>query len=197
MKNLKLIMGMLFLLLVCAPQTFAETSTATATVTASVPSVTLVSLARDTNSASRGSAVQILFDKLDSADMSGGNDGYMYAPYRSETNMNWHIAQVVANGATMVLSMTTDGSVGTTPLSSVLKVWCGGFFTPGATTPITGTASADKTGQPGSGWEYANGFQRSLSQPFVGTVPFNYQLNVSGLASGSYSGGITITLTTT
>lgn len=170
---------------------FAGSSTATATVTATVPSLTLVSLSRDTNSVTRGSATQIVFDKLDSVDMPGGDPGYMYAPYRNPTekDKNWHIAQVIANGSTMVLGMSATGSIGATPLANILKVWCGGFYAPGATNPLTGTRS--------EAWEFANGWQRSLSQPFTGTVPFNYQLNVSSVGSGTYSGSITITLTTT
>lgn len=191
MKTLTVITAAVFLMLaVCAGSAFAGTSTATATVSVDIPGLTSVSLTRDTGSVTRGTATQIVFDRLDSADgQVDGNAGFMYAPYRSETGKNWHIASVVANGATMTLGMSVTGSVGTTPLSNILKVWTGGFYTPGATTPISGTAS--------TAWEFANGWQRSLSQPFTGTVPFNYQLSISGLTAGSYSGGITLTLTTT
>lgn len=190
MTSLRVIMAAI-LLLVFATVTaaFAGTSTATATVSATITSITSVALTRDTNSVTRGTATQIVFDRLDSVDMPGGDAGFMYAPYRSETNKNWHLAAIVANGSTMTLAMTVSGNVGTTPLSSILSVWSGGFYTPGATTPITGT--------PSTAWEFANGWQRSLSQPFTGTVPFNYRLSVSGVAAGVYSGSVTLTLTTT
>jgi hypothetical protein len=137
----------------------------------------------------RGTATQILFDKLDCTDMTGGDCGFMYAPYRSEQGKNWHIVQIVANGSTMSLGITVTGSIGATPLSSILKVWSGGFYRPGATQPISGTPSAE--------WEYATGWQRTLTQAFVGTVPFNYQLNVGSAAAGSYSATVTFTLITT
>ncbi len=188
-KVLYSVLAVLFTFALVTPA-MAGTSTATATVSATVPAVTLVSLTRDTGSVTRGTATQIVFDKLDSQDtVSNGDAGYMYAPYRSETGKNWHVASIVANGSTMVLSMSVTGTVGTTPLSSLLYVWTGGFFTPGATTAISGT--------PSTAWEYASGWQRSLSQPFTGTVPFNYRLTVSGVSAGSYTGSITLTLTTT
>jgi hypothetical protein len=190
MTSLRLITAaMLMLVFGITTAAFAGTSTATATVSATIVSVTSVSLTRDTNSVTRGSTNMIVFDRLDSVDKVGGDAGSMYAPYRSEENKNWHIANIVANGSTTTLAMATTGSVGTTPLSSILSVWSGGFFTPGATTPITGTASTV--------WEFANGWQRSLSQPFTGTVPFNYRLSVGGVSAGVYSGSITVTLTTT
>ncbi|HTY45644.1 MAG TPA: hypothetical protein VMD52_06625 [Patescibacteria group bacterium] len=171
-------------------QAFAGTSTATATVTATVPSVTTVSLARDTGSATRGSASTIIFDKLDSQDTPGGDAGLMYAPYRTtENGKNWHFAKVAANGSTLTLALTVSGTVGGQPLSNLLKVYCGGFYLTGSTTFISGTNSAD--------WEFASGWQRTLTQAFIGTVPFNYQLNVSAVGAGSYSGSVTFTLTTT
>jgi hypothetical protein len=189
-KVLFSVLAVLFTFALISPA-MAGTSTATATVSATVPAVTLVSLTRDSGSVSRGTATQIVFDRLDSQDNQGtsGNAGYMYAPYRSETGKNWHIANVTANGATMVLSMAVTGTAGTTPLSSILSVFCGGFWTPGATNELGGTKSTD--------WEFANGWQRSLSQPFTGTVPFNYRLTVTGLSAGTYNGSITLTLTTT
>lgn len=192
MKKVKIIMVMtMAILFALAPiASYAATATATASVSATVASVTTVSLIRDTNSVTRGSVTQILFDKRDDQDMTGGNAGYMYAPYRSETGKNWHLASVAANGSNVALGTSVTGSLGATPLANVLKLWCGGFFTPGSSTPITGTNSTD--------WEWANGWQRSLSQPFTGTVPFNYQLNITDIpAGGPYTGTVTFTLTST
>lgn len=192
MKKVKIIMVMtMAILFAFAPMTsYAATATTTASVSATIPSVTTVSLTRDSNSVTRGSATQILFDKRDDQDMTGGDAGYMYAPYRSETGKNWHVASIAANGSTLSLDVSVTGTVGTTPLVNILKIWCGGFFTPGSSTPITGTNSTD--------WEWANGWQRTLSQPFTGTASFNYQLNIADItAGGPYSGNITFTLTTT
>lgn len=182
----------MFLLVLCVRPAFA--ATATATVTAEIPALTLISLDRDTNSVIRGSADEIIFDKLDSDDKTDGSAGFMYAPYRSEADegKNWHIAKIIANGSTMTLGMSVTGYAGSMPLSSILRVWCGGFFLPGSNTPIEGTATPQEPG-----WEYAEGWQRDLSQPFTGTVPFSYQLNVSQVGAGSHSGSIMLTLTTT
>lgn len=189
MKKSIILLLAIFALAICNPALFAATSTATATVSATVPSLATVSLSRDTNSVTRGTATQILFDKLDCTDMAGGDCGFMYAPYRSEQGKNWHIVQIVANGSAMSLGITVTGSIGTTPLSSILKVWTGGFYTTGSSTYIPGT--------PSTNWEYANGWQRTLNQAFVGTVPFNYQLNIGSAAAGTYSATVTFTLTTT
>jgi len=189
-KYVKIVMLIALGLTLASAQAFAGTATATATVTASVPSVTTVALARDAGSVTRGSATTVLFDKLDSQDGSGGDAGLMYAPYRTaENGKNWHIAKVAANGSTLTLGVTVSGTAGGQPLSGLLKLFCGGFFYTGSSTFIDGTKSAD--------WEFANGFQRTLNQAFIGTVPFNYQLNVSTVGSGSYSGSVTFTLTTT
>jgi hypothetical protein len=189
-KYTKIAMLIALGLTLASTQAFAGTSTASASVSATVPSVTTVSLARDTGSATRGSATSIVFDKLDSQDGTGGDAGLMYAPYRTaETGKNWHIAKVAANGSTLTLAVAVTGSVGGTPLTSLLKLYCGGFFLTGSSTFIDGTKSAD--------WEFASGWQRTLNQAFIGTVPFNYQLNVSAVGTGSYTGTVTFTLTTT
>lgn len=189
-KYVKILMLIALGLTLASTQAFAGTASTTATVTATVPSVTTVSLTRDAGSVTRSTATTILFDKLDSQDGSGGDAGLMYAPYRTlEAGKNWHIAKVAANGSTLTLAVTVNGTVGGQPLSSLLKLYCGGFFYTGASTFIDGTKSTD--------WEFANGWQRYLTQAFIGTVPFNYQLNVSAIGSGSYSGSVTFTLTTT
>jgi hypothetical protein len=190
-KYVKIAMLIALGLTLASVQAFAGTATATATVTASVPSITTVSLARDlTGSVTRGSATTILFDKLDSQDGSGGDAGLMYAPYRTaENGKNWHIAKVAANGSTLTLAVAVSGTVGGQPLANLLKLYCGGFFLTGSPTFISGTNSTD--------WEFASGWQRTLTQAFIGTVPFNYQLNVSAIGAGSYSGSVTFTLTTT
>ncbi len=182
---------MTIILLLSPVSAWAATATATATVSVTVASVCSISLSRDTNSSvTRGSATTILFDKRDDQDMSGGDAGYMYAPYRSETGKNWHLASISANGSTTGLSASVTGDIGTTPIANILKLWCGGFYTPSSSTPITGTPSTD--------WEWANGWQRTLSSPFIGTVSFSYQLNISEIAAGGpYTGNITLTLTST
>jgi len=190
MKILKATVLIMAVLALVPVASYAASATASATVTAQVPVATRVSLVRDANSVTRGSATNILIDRLDGNDpgVTNPNFGFMYAPYRSETGKNWHVADMVANGASMSLSISVTGSVGSTPLSSLLKLWCGGFYTPGATTPISGTASTD--------WEFANGWQRSLARPFIGTAPFNYRLDVSSVPGGqTYTGSVTFTLT--
>jgi len=189
MKYLLATLVIVTLLAVIPVATYAAT-TATATVTAQVPVAADLKLIRDKNSVTRGATNNILFDRLDGADpgVPNPNNGFMYAPYRSETGKNWHLCDMTANGSQMALSAQVTGSAGGTPLSSILFLWCGGFFEPGATQPIQGTASTD--------WEYAHGWQRSLQRPFIGTAPFNYRLTVSGIPGGqTYSGSITFTLT--
>lgn len=199
MKGLRVNMAIVLLLgvLVLPSLCWAAESFAEATISATIPVVATISLARDANSVIRGSTSQVLFDRRDDLDpdVPEPNAGYMYAPYRSETNMNWHIANIIASGSSMILSARVTGTIGSTELSSVMRVWCGGFFTPGAKTPITGTATTDDGKPATDDWEYLNGFRRPLGQPFVGTVPFNYRLDISGLPGGGpYSGTITFTL---
>lgn len=194
MKELK--MGMLiltaFLLGLTPGLSWAATATASATVSATIPSAATIGLVRDDNTVGRSPISQIVFDRVDSADpgVTEPNPGYMYAPYRSEGGLNWHVAEIAANGSTLTLSVSVSGAVGQTQLSSVLKLWSGGFFEPSKAVPITGTASTV--------WESAEGWQRQLSRPFIGTVPFVYQLNIAGLPSGGpFTGTITFTLVTT
>ena len=179
-------------LLVCALGTasaWAETSTATATVAATIAPRAEATLTRDDGSVIRYSAGQLVFDRVDDQDgQADGSAGFMYAPYRSETGKNWHVVNIVANGSSMTLSAAVTGTAGSTPLANILKTYCGGFYSSGNSTPISGTRS--------TGWETLNGFTRTLlNQPFTGTAPFNYQLNIAALGAGSYAGQVTFTLT--
>jgi len=200
MRALKVVMAMMFLLGVCLPANlWAAQDTAVAQVSATIPTAARITLARDINSVTRGSAANIVFDRTDDNDpgVTDPNPGFMYAPYRSEVGKNWHIASLVANGTSMSLSAAVTGTIGTQPLSYVLKVWCGGFFAPGDTDPIEGTATSDDGNPATDDWEYLNGFQRDLSRPFIGTVPFNYRLDIAEVGAGTYNGQVTFTLTST
>lgn len=190
MKLAKL--GLAMVLLYATGTTPAWAATATATVTATVPSRAEITLQKDTKSSvARFAANQIVFDRPD--DQDGQNDGsasFMYAPYRSETNKNWHVARINANGSSMTLSAAVTGTAGTTPLANILKVFVGGFF--------PDDESGGQNGLPGtksSNWESLNGYQKTLNQSFVGIVPFNYQLNIGSVAGGTYTGTVTYTLT--
>ncbi len=171
----------------------AATSTATASVTANVTVRASAALIRDTNSVTRFSAGQVVFDRFDDQDpgVTNGSPGFMYSPYRSETGKNWHLVRIVANGT----SMTLTSSASPTALASTLRLWTGGFFTEGATQPIAGTATVDDGNPTTDDWEAVQGFSRTLNQPFTGTVPFNYRLAVAGLLAGTYTGTVTFTLT--
>ena len=180
----------LSLILVSSPlSVWAVTSTANATVSATVTQRASVTLMRDVNSVTRFSAGTVVFDRMDDQDgaVTNPNPGFMYAPYRSETGKNWHLASILANGSSLTLTANVSGTVGSTPLANVISVFCGGFFVASATTPIAGTPSSD--------WEPLNAFTRTVNQPFTGTVPFNYRLNISGAPAGTYAGSITYTLT--
>lgn len=173
---------------------FALTSTASTTVSANVAARASVTLERDSNSVTRFTATQVTFDRYDDQDpgVTQPNSGFMYAPYRSEVGKNWHLARMFSNGTTMTLTAAVTGTVGTTPLSTILQCFCGGFFEDGAavgTPALAGTTSAD--------WENVQGFTRTVSRPFAGITPFNYRLTVRGVRSGTYTGTITFTLTTT
>jgi hypothetical protein len=171
----------------------AATSTASASVTANIATRASATLTRDTNSVTRFSASQIVFDRFDDQDpgVTDGNAGFMYAPYRSETGKNWHLVQIIANGSSMTLTASTS----TPALASVLRCWTGGFFTSGATQPIAGTATVDDGNPKTDDWEPVQGFSRTLNQAFTGTVPFNYRLTVAGLSAGTHTGSVTFTLT--
>ena len=169
---------------------WAATATASASVFANVATRTVMTLDRDDNSVkTRGSATQVLFDRYDDQDpgVVEPNAGFMYAPYRSETGKNWHLAQILANGSSMTLTAGVTGTAGSTPIADVLFVFTGGFFEPGGSTPIAGTKSID--------WERLSTFTRTLNRPFIGTAPFNYRLSVSGIPGGTYAGNVTFTLT--
>lgn len=181
---------------VAQPGAWAATQSATASVSASVPARAEVALARDTNSVGRGSAGGLVFDKYDDQDMTAdpnASSGFMYAPYRSETGKNWHVAKIVANGSSLTLTVTATGTVGAAQVADRLKVWCGGFFLPGEV-GVTGSAIA---GTASTAWESlaGSGFSRNLSQAFNGTASFNYQLNVADISAGTYNGTLTFTLT--
>ena len=190
MKRLASGKWLVSVLLLAAPLSVeAASSTASATVSAQLIARASLALKKDDNSVTRFSASQVVFDRYDDQDpgVTNPNAGFMYAPYRSEVGQNWHVADIIANGSSMTLTASVTGSVGNTPLATLLKVWCGGFFPPGSTTPISGTASTT--------WESLNSFSRTLQQTFIGTTPFNYQLNVSSAGAGTYSGNVTFTLT--
>lgn len=165
---------------------WGATSAATATTSATVTQRADITLARDSGSVSRGSASQILFDRYDDQDVTDGSGSFMYAPYRSETGGNWHVAKMFANGASMSLSADVSGTIGSDPLANRLSLFCGGFFPSSGGGAVSGTASSD--------WESTDSFSRTLNQSFVGTAPFNYRLDVQGVPSGAYTGTVTYTL---
>ena len=169
----------------------AITQTATVTVSASIASTGTLALKRDTNSVTRFSPTQVVFDRVDSQDpgVTGPSANFMYAPYRSETGKNWHLADINSNGTSLTLSADVTGTIGGQPLASHLSVFCGGFFASGASTPVPGTKSAD--------WESLDAFSRTVNQAFTGIVPFNYRLDITGIPAGTYSGTITYTLIST
>ena len=171
---------------------WAATDTTPLTLTATITAVADTEAQRDTNSVSRGTSTQVLFDRYDHLDpgVTSPNPGFMYAPYRSETGKNWHILSVIANGATYTLTADVGHTaVGSTFMDVIMDVFCGGFFPSDGGPVVSGTASSD--------WELLDTFSRTKSGTFVGTAPMNYRLRVSGIAAGSYSGSITYTLTTT
>ena len=176
---------------VTVTQAGAATTTTSATVSATVPSIATMTLGTDANSvtASRFSPGQIVFDRLDSQDGQATPDpNLMYAPYRSEAGKNWHVVSINSTDPTLSLTASVTGTVGSTPLASALNVFSGGFFATGATSPISGT--------PSTAWELLNGFSRSVNQTFNGIVPMSYRLNIAGVSAGTYSGNVTFTLTT-
>lgn len=165
---------------------WAATTTATSSVTASIPARAELTVTRDTNSVTRGSASDIVFDRYDDQDgQPDGNANFMYAPYRSETGKNWHIAKIVSNGSTMTLSADVSGTIGGAPAASVLEVFFGGLFH---------SNGSDKGGKSGD-WENLDTFTRTLNESFNGVGPFNYRLKASDVSSGSYAAQITYTLT--
>jgi hypothetical protein len=174
----------------CAiPYHQAEALSVSASVSVTIRSITSIALSRDDNSVTRGRKDLIVFDRLDSDDgQANGNPSLMYAPYRSEGGLNWHILEIIANGRNMTLSVACSGNVGPEPLADILKLWCGGLYELGSKTPISKTPSED--------WEWANGWERSFTnRGFIGIAPFNYQLNVMHVPAGGPYTGATVTFT--
>ena len=164
---------------------WALSDTASVTVSADLPQRAEVDMIRDINSVGRGSTQTVLFDKTDDKDQTTGDSNFMYAPYRSETGKNWHLAQIVSNGKKMTLTSSVTGTVaGTTELKDILDVFFGGFF------ESDGNSKGGKSGD----WELLNTFKRELQEPFTGSAPFNYRLRLKGVPTGTYSGSITYTL---
>ena len=172
----------------------ASQTTPPIVVTANVPVVASLSVEKDPNtSVVRFSPLQIVFDRLDINDgQADGNAGFMYAPYRSEVNKNWHILRIFGNGANTSLTSTVSGTVGGVQLNTLLSVFCGGYFPVTGGGPLPGTRSPDA-------WELLATFNRNTG-PFQGVASMNYQLNVQGVAAGPsviVGGAVTYTLTST
>ena len=157
-------------------------------VSASVSATVLIraelSLIKDINSVST-SAGTITFSTYDDKDVVGGSPIHMYAPLRSLTGKNWHVASIVANGTTSTLTADVTG----TQLINNMDLYLGGFFRTDNTS--AGGASTD--------WELANTFSRTITGPFAGTAPFNYRLRLLTVPASavSYTGQITFSLTST
>ena len=167
----------------------AWAATAGCTVSMTVLTRAEITLVRDANSVSRGTASTLVFDTYDDVDTTGGSSTTMYSPKRTaEAGKNWHMVSVIGNGSTTTLSAAVTGTVGaSTPLKDRLDCFFGGFF----------RASDGGSEGGGSGaWESMDGFSRSLGS-FSGTGPFNYRLRLDSIPAGSYSGSITFTLTST
>ena len=73
------------------------------TVTATIQSTANLSVERDPgNSDDVGTPTSIVFNRLDSGDgQADGNTGFMYAPWRSKVNKNYHLIRMFSNGATL------------------------------------------------------------------------------------------------
>lgn len=184
-----------------ATPAWAATQTQVVSVSATVPSRTVFSVRKGLpnglgqgGSSTRGSPSQVIFDRFDDQDQVGGSPSDMYAPYRSETGKNWHVADIRVNGSSLTLSADVSGTVGNVPLANVLYVWCGGFFESGSTTPIPGTANVDDGNPTTDDWRLLDSYQQTLNRSFIGEVPFNYRLSASGIPAGVYVGTITYTL---
>ena len=179
------------LALIGAPaRSWAATNTVGATVSATVDTVATIAAARDSNSVTRFSATQVVFDRLDLSDpgVTGPNANFMYAPYRSEVGKNWHVLNLVANGTTTSLSADVGGSILTVQASTLMDVFFGGFFRE------TGGSGL----QPSSNWELLDTFSRTLDGAFSGVSSFNYRLRVAGVpASTTPYTGISVTYTFT
>ncbi len=166
------------------PAAWAATATAAASVTATIPARTSLALALDSSSAGT-SATVVKFDKYDDVDMTGGSPSLMYAPYRSLTNKNWHVASIIANGTSLTFSAAVSGTVGGKNLADVLKVFFGGF------------CNADNSSCPNKYTDYKqlSKLNETLTGAYSGNAPLTYQLDVSGVTSGTFAtGNITYTL---
>ena len=166
----------------------AATATAQTSVTASVAPRTELTLTRDTNSVTRGTTTQVVFDRYDDKDgQADGNAQFMYAPYRSETGKNWHLVDMLANGSSMTLTADVTGTAGTVPLASIMDAFFGGFY---------GSDGSFSGGTSGA-WELLDTFSRTLNKPFDGIAPMNYRLRLAGVpaSAAAYTGQVTYTLT--
>lgn len=191
MKVLRTATVIILLLTLSSTPSWAATATTSVGVSVTIGSVCTISLSRDMNSVTRGTAGTVVFDRRDDVDRPGvGDPAYMYAPYNSEpVGKNWHVAQIAANGSTTTLDIDVTGTVSGEDLATILELWCAGFFPTGGSGSVGGASSA---------WETANGWTETLSQAFSGVAPFSYRLRVAEVPAGTYTitGAITFTLTT-
>ena len=168
------------------------TETKDVTVTATIDAVATLKVERDGSSSVRGAAggTNILFDKLDSNDgQADGNANFMYAPYRSEVDKNWHLLRMVANGGATTLSAKVVGAVGAKALKDVLDVFCGGFYP---------DDQSGEIGKKSAVWVPLDGFKVDTGGPFSGITSLNYRLRVAGIpAGGPFAGTVTWTLIST
>lgn len=154
-------------------------------VQATIPLRAEITMIRDLGSVGRGAIGTVVFDRFDDQDgQPDGNPLFMYAPYRSEVGLNWHLASIIANGTTMTLTADVTGTVGGKPLSTIMDVFCGGFFEPFDPPNFKGGASTD--------WELLDSFQRQFSEPITATTPFTYRLRLRGVSAGTFTGGTVV-----
>ena len=98
-----------------------------AQVSATVPVRAEITLIKDLNSISTAAGT-ITFSTFDDKDMVGGSPIHMYAPVRSLTGKNWHVANIVANGATTTLTADVTGGTAAVQLLNIMDLFFGGFF---------------------------------------------------------------------
>lgn len=182
MNTLRVGVGFVVVLMSRVATVGAATDAASATVSATIPLRAELELTRDANSVTRFTAEQVVFDRVDDQDgLPDGNPLFMYAPYRSETGKNWHLADIAANGASMELTADVTGTAGPKDLKDILDLFFGGFF---------GSDGSQKGGTSGD-WEPVDSFSRILNEPFIGVAPLNYRLRLSGVPAGTYNGTVT------
>ena len=176
-----------------AMSSWALTDTAGVGVSATLPLRAELSMVRRGNSvgAGRGAVDLVTFDRYDDQDgQADGNPLFMYAPYRSEVGLNWHLANIIANGSSMDLTATVVSPQGAAvDLANIMDVFCGGFFEPFPPPNDKGGKSTD--------WELLNGFSRHFDEPLTAEAPFGYRLRLRGVVAGSHTGTITYTLIST